>query len=83
MNIDLHSSRLLSTVAIWIATALIFIFGFCRMNASGAALLPWFVIGLALALGPAFATAAIWNFKPQSKQDQTSPEVPRDTKPGI
>ena len=80
MNIDINSSRLLSTVAIWTATALIFILGMCRMNFSGTAVGAWILISGLLALAPALATAAIWNPKLPGKPDQTNPEVNREPK---
>ena len=64
MNISDNTSRLVSTLAIWSATAVIFIFGFCQMNVDGLALIFWGVIGTALAVGPTMATMTIW--KPTS-----------------
>jgi len=58
-----NKARVMSTIAIWIATALIFIFGVFRANATGDAILLWFIIGIALAISPAIATRAIWKSK--------------------
>jgi hypothetical protein len=58
-----NKARMISTVAIWIATALIFIFGVFRANATGDATYLWFLVSLALAISPAIATRAIWKFR--------------------
>ena len=60
---DNNTARVVTTVAIWIVTALIFIFGYFRCNATGEAIIWWFLIGIALAISPAIATRAIWKSK--------------------
>jgi hypothetical protein len=59
-------AKTVSTVAIWLATAIIFAGGVCRMNVDGVGLLAWAVISVALAIAPAVATHAIWS---RSAQD--------------
>jgi len=57
-------ARTVSTSAIWLASALIFIFGFFQIHMTGdVAIFMWFIIGLVLAGGPACATYAIWKSK--------------------
>ena len=65
-------AKTISTVAIWLATALIFVSGICRMNVNGFGLFIWGVIAVALAIAPAVATHAIWN--------RPSPPVPAKDK---
>jgi hypothetical protein len=60
---DDNKARAVSTVAIWGATALIFIFGVFRSNATGDGIYLWFLVSLALAISPAIATRAIWKSK--------------------
>ena len=68
-------ARTISTVAIWLATAIIFVGGICRMNVDGLGLLAWMVISLAVAIAPAVATRAVWHRPPSD----SSPE--RDSPP--
>ena len=70
MNINDNASRLLSTVAIWVATAVIFVFGFFggKIHVDGIAIYFWGAIGLALAVSPAIATKAIWQSKTAADQ---------------
>lgn len=64
-----YQAKTLSTVAIWIATAVIFVFGVFRMQWDGVlAGMFWMVISLVLAIAPAVATQAIWS-RPSSKDD--------------
>jgi uncharacterized membrane protein len=58
-----NKARVVSTVAIWIVTALIFIFGVFKCNATGDGIYLWFFVGIALAISPAIATRAIWKSK--------------------
>jgi hypothetical protein len=58
-----NKARVVSTVTIWIATALIFIFGVFQANATGDGIYVVFFIGIALAISPAIATRAIWKSK--------------------
>jgi hypothetical protein len=74
MNIDDNATRLFSTIIIWIATAVIFVFGFFRMNVTGVGLLPWFAIGMALAIGPAVATKEIWKSQPSRGSGAAKPD---------
>jgi hypothetical protein len=60
---DNNQAKVVSTVAIWTATAFIFIFGVFQANATGDAIYLWFFIGIALAISPAIATRAIWKSK--------------------
>ena len=60
---DNNKAKAVGTVAIWIATALIFIFGVFKCNATGDGMYLWFFIGIALAISPAIATRAIWKAK--------------------
>jgi hypothetical protein len=73
MNVDDNAGRLLSTVSIWIATAVIFVFGFFRMNVSGEGMFLWFLIGVALAVGPVIATKAIWKSQTPAKPGSAKP----------
>jgi len=63
MNIDDNKARIVSTVAIWIATAVIFVFGVFKCNATGDGIYLWTIVGLALAISPAVATGLIWKSK--------------------
>ncbi len=64
-----NQAKTLSTVAIWIATGVIFVFGVFRMQWDGVlAGMFWMVISLVLAIAPAVATQAIWS-RPSSKDD--------------
>ncbi len=64
-----NQAKTLSTVAIWIATAVIFVFGVFRMQWDGVlAGMFWMVISLVLAIAPAVATQAIWS-RASSKDD--------------
>lgn len=56
-------ARVLSTVAIWIVTALVFIFGVFKCKAAGDGIYLWCFVGIALAISPAIATRAIWKSK--------------------
>jgi hypothetical protein len=60
---DDNNTRIISTVAVWIATAMIFVFGVFRCNASGDGMYLWSIVSLALAISPAVATRAIWKWK--------------------
>jgi hypothetical protein len=58
-----NKARVLSTVVVWIATALIFIFGVFNCRATGDGIYLWFFVGVALAISPAIATREIWKSK--------------------
>ncbi|MEI7730886.1 MAG: hypothetical protein WCO56_15030 [Verrucomicrobiota bacterium] len=62
-------AKLLSTLAIWTATALIFILGFFKCPVNGFAVFVWGGIGMGLAFAPAIATTAIW----KHRETPTSP----------
>lgn len=63
MTIDDNTARVISTVAVWAATAVIFVFGVFHFSATGDGVFWWFLIALALAICPALATRAIWKSK--------------------
>ena len=56
----MDTTRLISTVAIWIAAAVIFVGGFARMSWSGLGGLFWFLGVAALFLSAGYATKFVW-----------------------
>jgi len=57
-----NQAKTYSTAAVWVSTALIFVFGVFRMNWEGIlGGMFWALIALALAVALAAATQAIWN----------------------
>lgn len=66
-----HSAKMLSTVAIWIATACVFIFGVFRFNWNGVPSgLLWTIVSLAIASGAAMATQAVWRSDSTARREE-------------
>jgi hypothetical protein len=71
-----YQARTISTAAIWISVAFLFIFGVFRFNWNGLlAGVLWTAVAIALAAAPAVATQAIWN-RPPSKEAR--PDAPSE-----
>lgn len=74
---DDNQAKTISTMAIWIATACIFIFGVFRFSADGFfPVLFWMLTSLALAVAPAVGTQAIWKSQSSEKPPETNSNKP-------
>jgi hypothetical protein len=74
-----HSAKMLSTLAIWIATACVFIFGVFRFNWTGVPSgLLWTIVSLAIASGAAVATQAVWRGDSAPRREGQSGAERRD-----
>jgi hypothetical protein len=60
MRIDDNATRLLSTIAVWFATAVIFVGAEINCRATGDGVYLMTIIAVAMAASPAIATKAIW-----------------------
>jgi cytosine/uracil/thiamine/allantoin permease len=72
-----HDAKTLCTIVIWIATALIFIFGVFKFNWNGVlAGLLWMMVAAALAAAATKATEAIWKSPIPPEKPKTPPTEP-------
>jgi len=69
-----NKMKTISTVAVWIATAVIFIFGVFSFHWTGdfAGIL-WAVVAVALAYATVQATRVIWKYPPSERPGETPP----------
>ena len=69
------TARAISTVGIWIATAVILTFGVFRVNWNGdAAMFFMFMIVIIICFAASVSTAAAWGWKPGKRGADAQPE---------
>ena len=67
-------ARFLSTVAVWTATALIFIFGVFRFHSEGIGVFLWSMLALGLVWAAVESTEAVWGRKRISRGEEEKGE---------